>query len=348
MSKTLEPSINVLKEIYEHINKDKEELKLKISNIFTKIRNTLNEREDELILEVNKEFDNLFFKEELIKESEKLPSVIKSSLEKSKIVENEWENKNKLKYLINYCIIIENNINNMKIINEKLEKAKLSADLEVKFTSEEIINKFLEDILKFGNIYYNEKYSFKNCPKDIDEKKQYIIEGEMKNILTKMGSTGTWVGVSCQNRLEKLREYKWKIKIFKNKNNDNYDIFDNYNNYYYNNYNNNYKNYSFMVGVAPIDFDENASYNYGWYFCCHNSTLYSGPPHNYKGKATNLNQLKNEIIIVLNLKKQTLKFIIDNQDKGESYTNIPNDKPLTPVVFLYNKNDKVEINDIID
>ena len=139
LSKTIEPSINELKKIFEQTNKKKEDLKLKIRVIFTKIRNALNEREDELLLEVDKEYDNLFFKEELIKESEKLPSIIKSSLDKSNIVENDLGDKQKLKSLINYCITIENNINCMKKINEKLENSKLSAGIEVKFSSEEII-----------------------------------------------------------------------------------------------------------------------------------------------------------------------------------------------------------------
>ena len=45
----------------------------------------------------------------------------------------------------------------------------------------------------------------------------------------------------------------------------------------------------------------------------------------------------------MNMKKRTLKFIINNEDKGESYTDIPIDKPIYPAVFLYNKNDSVEI-----
>ena len=50
-----------------------------------------------------------------------------------------------------------------------------------------------------------------------------------------------------------------------------------------------------------------------------------------------------EIIIVMNMNNGKLKFIIDNEDKGESFTNIPLDKPLVPVVFLYDKDDSVEI-----
>ena len=100
-----------------------------------------------------------------------------------------------------------------------------------------------------------------------------------------------------------------------------------------------------MVGVAPIDFDINSSKydNCGWYFYCYNSTLYSGPPHKYSGKGTNLSKVNDEIIVVMNMKKRALKFIIDNEDKGESYTNIPIDKPLFPAVCLYHINDSVEI-----
>ena len=45
------------------------------------------------------------------------------------------------------------------------------------------------------------------------------------------------------------------------------------------------------------------------------------------------------------MKKRTLKFLINNQDKGDSYTNIPIDKPLFPAILLYNKNDSFEITD---
>ena len=102
-----------------------------------------------------------------------------------------------------------------------------------------------------------------------------------------------------------------------------------------------------MVGVAPSDFDINSSsYNTcGWYFYCYNSNFYSGPPFNYGNLKTNLSAVKDEIVIVMNMKKRTLKFIINNEDKGDSYTNIPIDKPLYPAVLLDNKDDSVEITE---
>ena len=106
-----------------------------------------------------------------------------------------------------------------------------------------------------------------------------------------------------------------------------------------------------MVGVAPSDFDilsTNQYKSYGWYMFCYYSPprLYSGPPFNYSNLETNLSGVKDEIVIVMNMRKRTLKFIINNEDKGDSYTNIPIDKPLFPAVLLYYKDDSVEITEI--
>ena len=142
--------------------------------------------------------------------------------------------------------------------------------------------------------------------------------------MTKTGQKG-WMGTICEIELDKsIEEHKWKIKLLK------------------------VTNKELMVGVAPIDFDINKS-NFdtcGWYFYCYgDSFLYSGPPFNYGGKKTNLSKVNDEIIVVMNMKKRTLKFIINNEDKGDSYTNIPIDKPLFPAVFLVYQNDSVEISE---
>ena len=83
-SEKIDNLINELKALFKKINESKEELKLKISNLFTKIRNTINEREDELLLELENIFDKSFFKEELIKNGEKIPEQIKIYKEKGK------------------------------------------------------------------------------------------------------------------------------------------------------------------------------------------------------------------------------------------------------------------------
>ena len=46
------------------------------------------------------------------------------------------------------------------------------------------------------------------------------------------------------------------------------------------------------------------------------------------------------------MENKTLKFIINNEDKGVSYTDIPIDKPLIPAILLENKNDQVQISEL--
>ena len=102
-----------------------------------------------------------------------------------------------------------------------------------------------------------------------------------------------------------------------------------------------------MVGVAPnFDFIAKNYDTCGWYLHCYNSCLFSGPPFNYRGLKTNLKVIKDEIIVVMNIKRRALKFIINNEDKGDSYTNIPIEKPLFPAIFLLDKDDSVSIEDM--
>ena len=156
LSVSLVESINKLKTIYEKLNENKEELKLKIQKVFTKIRNTINEREDILLSEVDKQFNDNFISENIIKENENLPTKIQLSLEKGKNIDKEWNDDNKLNSIINDCINIENNIkeitvikNNIKNINDNKIKIKFYPDEENK------MEKFLEIIKLFGKVRSN-------------------------------------------------------------------------------------------------------------------------------------------------------------------------------------------------
>jgi len=150
-SNKIENIINELKKIYAKINKDKEEIKMEISNIFTKIRNSLNEREDKLLLDIDNEFNNLYYKEDIIKQCQKLPNEIKNLLEIGKEINNKWNENEKLKN-INECINIENNVKKMKVIIENTNKSNLIKDIKIKFEEENKINKFIEQIKNFGKI----------------------------------------------------------------------------------------------------------------------------------------------------------------------------------------------------
>ena len=133
------------------------------------------------------------------------------------------------------------------------------------------------------------------------------------------------MGAICENPLDQaIEENIWKIKILKT-----YE-------------------YEIMVGIASSDFDINKASlnkenNYGWYLSCYSGDLFSGPPQNYQNKKTNLKTKKNELLLIMNMKKGSLKFIINGEDKGDSFTNIPLNKPLFPSVLLCHKDDLVEI-----
>ena len=155
------------------------------------------------------------------------------------------------------------------------------------------------------------------------KERECSVTGEKENIFTKLGKNPYWLSAVCDLELYRNNEYKWVIKILKS------------------------QSKSIMVGVAPNDFNiVSSTYNNcGWYLFCSYSKLFSGPPQNYNNKTTNLGKVKDEVVLVLDTKNGTLKFIIDGKDDGPSYTNIPLDKPLLPVVFLYNENDSVEIDE---
>ena len=74
-----------------------------------------------MLIEVDNKYEDLFFKEDIIKEGDKLPNKIKNSLTKGKLINEHW-NENKLNSLINDCLNIERNIENINKINESVKK----------------------------------------------------------------------------------------------------------------------------------------------------------------------------------------------------------------------------------
>jgi len=155
LSKNLEGSLNKLKDIYEKINQNKEDIKTQIQKIFTKIRNELNKREDFLLQEVEDIFKKKFFGEEIIKQGEKLPNKVKKSLDKCKGIEYNNE-ENKIISLINDCTNIEENINEINKINDSISKNNDLGDTKVIFYplegDDSQLNILIKDINIFGNV----------------------------------------------------------------------------------------------------------------------------------------------------------------------------------------------------
>jgi len=174
LSNTIENSINELNKLFKIINEKKEALKLDIQNIFTKIRNSLNVREDELLLEVDKKYEELFFDEEIVKLGENLPKRIKDSIKQGNLIKNEW-NKNKINFLINSCLIIENDICDINKIHEKIEKCNRNKS-EIKISPEnKELDKFLDTIKNFGLLFIK---NMNNNSQKIEEKFDKKEEGK--------------------------------------------------------------------------------------------------------------------------------------------------------------------------
>ena len=45
----------------------------------------------------------------------------------------------------------------------------------------------------------------------------------------------------------------------------------------------------------------------------------------------------------MNMKERTLKYLIDNEDKGVSFKDIPVEKLIYPAIFMFYKNDSIEM-----
>ena len=327
LNKNINKKIDELKIMIEKTDKQKEELIVKIQKIFTQIRSAINEREDQLLLYVGKKFDRYCIKKDKIKEIEDLPKLIKSNIEKGNILKNDWKKKS-LSFLINDCTKIEENLNKINIINNRLTKIN-SANIHINFFPNDYeVNHLVTSLKEFGKISAKEyKYSFRECPNDIEDNKKYIVSGIDNNILTKFGNN-CWTGIMCKNPLEKNKRHIWKIKILESHKNSN----------------------SIIIGVAPENFDINKSTytNCGWYLCCCCGHLFSGAPHNYKDKVIDDKfTLKSKVItFIMNMKKGCLRYTYDDKEiSKEIYTNIPVDQNLYLVVFLKYKDDKVIISD---
>ena len=320
--------INKTKEAYKEISDKKEKLKCKIQKLFTKIRNEINNREDHLLNKVDQVFTKLFFNKNLNKYIDNIMAQINLSQNKGKNLLNEFDNNNdnNLINLINDCVKIEKNINEIKSIEEYYQKylqnKRKIVDMQLK---EEEIN-FLMNIKNLGNICTNAfLYKLENNFIELNHNRKYLILGEKDNIAKKIIEDNKFTLIKTENNLEIGKIYKWKISIL------------------------NSKSKIIMVGISQGEANSNLSLNNinGWYLYCFNSTLYSGKPHNYKDKKTNMIKVNKDIIIIFNMNNGNLEFIIDDNNKIEAYRDIPVDMPLYPSILLYDKNDSIEINECL-
>ena len=314
-SKTIDASINKLKEIIKNIDENKDELKKKISEVFTKIRSALNEREDELFLKVDNFFENNFIKEDKIKKLEKAPNRIKLHLEKGKIISEGWNDNNKLIRNINNCINIENDIKNIIELKESIKKYN-SEELNIRFNIEENdLNSFLENIKSFGTIGNEEKiFKFK-----FNKKTDYTITN---NGLSLTKNKDGWDALIMGDKaIPKNKISKWKVKINTNINPSYDDVY---------------------IGVGKFN---GKGYNDAWSIYSHTSEIQI----NLEGNCSSYNNhkgtlKKGDIIeVIIDRISNQLSFSVNGVNFGIACQNLPKDEELYPTVLLYEKNLNVEI-----
>ena len=318
LNKSLENSINELKKIIEKKNEEKEKLKLEVQNIFTKIRNALNEKEDELLIQIDKEYDNLFINDNFIKENEKYPNKVNISLEKGKNIDKEWNN-NKLSLMIYDCINIENNISDINKLNEKIKKCNSNDKKEIKCSiSESEVNNILVNIKEFGKIDYIKTFKWKSG-------QNYTLSNNDLIVTKTKGGNSFNCNILGDIILPKNKINKWKIKLKKyTRPNDSWNV---------------------LIGVGSSNLNQNEAnlYNKTWTLLCGslNVSINSGSQTYYK---QNLGKLKEGDIVevIMNTIKGELSFSINGENYGVA-CKISLDIILSPFILIYYEGDSIEL-----
>ena len=146
-----------------------------------------------------------------------MPKSIKKNIEKGKLVLNDLKNKGQIQLncLLNDCINIENNINDISIISEKILQFK-NMNLNIKFIPDDKeINSNTAIIKNLLKIQY-QYFKFKTNLNNIRINNNYTVKGEYQNIVEN-NSNKKWVFIQCDNILGNNKIYKWKIKILTTK-----------------------------------------------------------------------------------------------------------------------------------
>jgi len=246
-----------------------------------------------------------------------------------------------------------------------------SINVNVNFTPEENdMDEFIQRIKDFGKINFN-NFKFIECPEKISYSREYRVSGEDRNIITKTGENHEWMGTICENELDKSKECIWKIKVLKSEDMKimvgiapkDFEIDSSmYNDcgWYYSLSDNS------LYGEPKNDLkkgekkgrksdkkeeqkkerpkkgkeepkkeekpNEDSDEDMGLV----------GLFGDEKEIPNNINNIKEEITVIFNLEKKLLQFTRDNQIIGE-FSDINIDRPLFPEIFIYNRNDTVEI-----
>ena len=316
----VEKSMNELKLMLDNINKEKEKLIICVQDIFTKLRNEINKREDELLMEIDEKYKNIISDENMEKQNEKLPKTIKDLIENGKLIEKDWD-KNNLNSTINDCIKIENKLIGIKNISENLKAYKEKENNKYIFNcADEDIKDILEIISSFEIISSDSNFKFK-----FKEGINYTLNNK-RLIATKTSGGDSWNCTIIGNKeIPKNKISKWKIRInnFKIKNNT----------------------WNVLIGIGPKNINNELNfYNRCWTFICGNTQLSIRSANSTKYIKNNGTLNAGDIIeVIADRINGDLSFSVNNKNYGLTNIKIPNNDELYPIVLINDENQSVEI-----
>ena len=165
----------------------------------------------------------------------------------------------------------------------------------------------------------------KSCQYSVDKKSSKIAKkAALKNESAVTGNTFLPYNATLS----------WEVQVVSSKGSDGKDIY---------------------IGVAPFDINQTTCKDYesyGWYICCYNMLLYSGPPQNFKGIKYGLcNEAWGAFVhtgdsvgVVMDTTKGELSFVVNGVNLGVAFNGIPLDKPLVPCVLLKHNGSFIELD----
>ena len=204
LSDNFNESLDNINEMYERIEEKKENLKLEIQKIFSIIKNVVKDREDEMLSNVDLEYNKIYFDKYSPEDFKKLPDKIKSSLKKC--IQLKKDDDINIYNFLKQNDDLENNINMINNFHLKLNSIFDSKKAEIKFMTESNeMNEIMEKIETFGNlkIIYFFSENLKNISSIISNDITYensienwvteeVTEKEIKyELLFKMSENGT-------------------------------------------------------------------------------------------------------------------------------------------------------------
>ena len=298
-----------------------------IISTFKEIRDALNEQELKAMTDLEKAFES-WNNSDLILEIEDFNEGEKVLENLIKALKSRTMNKAEIRNSVGYVCDAKKVMKDLDNLERKLDAA-LDLESVIKFEWDRNV---LQELKNFGYVPQKDDVMFKwkEPPVNIDNERKYFVVKSNPRIVTKESENWKHCTAIGKTSLSSDKVITWNIKIIRSASNNGSCI---------------------CVGVAPSDINQNED-NYdkcGWYFACYDSLLYSGPPHNYKGKIYGPRKgdgqylRTGEIIGVrMDTRKGELSFALNGENLGVAYEKIPLDKPLVPSVSFLYKGDTIE------